>query len=170
MALAAINVKKPREAQIWNCCIGNPVLRILPDSNNSIKCPLIYVPPPEVLPFSSSAGTHRCRKGVRARGHGRIRRPSWRRSVLQWGFGQWKCVLPVWFCCQYGLPLGFEMADSDYFIISWGYFVIWSRKSMVIPLLSWLCQCVTLGHPIGLIFSLACSARCFFNINGRQSH
>ena len=33
MALAAINVKKPREAQIWNCCTGNPVLRILPDSN-----------------------------------------------------------------------------------------------------------------------------------------
>ena len=33
MALAAIHVKKPREAQIWNCCIGNPVLRILPDSN-----------------------------------------------------------------------------------------------------------------------------------------
>ena len=34
MALAAINVKKPREAQIWNCCTGNPVLRILPDSND----------------------------------------------------------------------------------------------------------------------------------------
>ena len=34
MALAAINVKKPREAQIWNCCTGNHVLRILPDSNN----------------------------------------------------------------------------------------------------------------------------------------
>ena len=34
MALADINVKKPREAQIWNCCTGNPVLRILPDSNN----------------------------------------------------------------------------------------------------------------------------------------
>ena len=34
MALVAINVKKPREAQIWNCCTGNPVLRILPDSNN----------------------------------------------------------------------------------------------------------------------------------------
>ena len=33
MALAAIHVKKPREAQIWNCCTGNPVLRILPDSN-----------------------------------------------------------------------------------------------------------------------------------------
>ena len=33
MALAAIHVKKPREAQIWNCYIGNPVLRILPDSN-----------------------------------------------------------------------------------------------------------------------------------------
>ena len=32
MALAAINVKKPREAQIGNCCTGNPVLRILPDS------------------------------------------------------------------------------------------------------------------------------------------
>ena len=36
MALAAINVKKPREAQIWNCCTGNPVLRILPDSNIKI--------------------------------------------------------------------------------------------------------------------------------------
>ena len=35
MALAAINVKKPREAQIWNYCTGNPVLRILPDSNKS---------------------------------------------------------------------------------------------------------------------------------------
>ena len=34
MALAAINVKKPREAQIGNCCTGNPVLRILPDSND----------------------------------------------------------------------------------------------------------------------------------------
>ena len=34
MALAAIHVKKPREAQIWNCCTGNPVLRILPDSND----------------------------------------------------------------------------------------------------------------------------------------
>ncbi len=34
MALVAINVKKPREAQIWNCCTGNPVLRILPDSND----------------------------------------------------------------------------------------------------------------------------------------
>ena len=34
MALAAIHVKKLREAQIWNCCTGNPVLRILPDSNN----------------------------------------------------------------------------------------------------------------------------------------
>ena len=33
MALAAINVKKPREAQIWNCCTENLVLRILPDSN-----------------------------------------------------------------------------------------------------------------------------------------
>ena len=33
MALAAIHVKKPREAQIWNCCTGNPVFRILPDSN-----------------------------------------------------------------------------------------------------------------------------------------
>ena len=33
MALAAIHVKKPREAQIWNCCTGNPVLRILPDCN-----------------------------------------------------------------------------------------------------------------------------------------
>ena len=33
MALAAINVKKPREAQIWNCSTENPVLRILPDSN-----------------------------------------------------------------------------------------------------------------------------------------
>ena len=33
MALAAINVKKPREAQIWNYCTGNLVLRILPDSN-----------------------------------------------------------------------------------------------------------------------------------------
>ena len=37
MALAAINVKKPREAQIGNCCTGNPVLRILPDSNNIVK-------------------------------------------------------------------------------------------------------------------------------------
>ena len=37
MALAAINVKKPREAQIWNCCTGNPVLRILPDSNKKEK-------------------------------------------------------------------------------------------------------------------------------------
>ena len=37
MALAAIHVKKPREAQIWNCCTGNPFLRILPDSNNR-KC------------------------------------------------------------------------------------------------------------------------------------
>ena len=36
MALAAINVKKPREAQIWNCCTGNPIHRISPDSN-SIK-------------------------------------------------------------------------------------------------------------------------------------
>ena len=36
MALAAINVKKPREAQIWNCCTGNPVLRILLDSNEII--------------------------------------------------------------------------------------------------------------------------------------
>ena len=35
MALADINVKKPREAQIWNCSTENPVLRILPDSNNS---------------------------------------------------------------------------------------------------------------------------------------
>ena len=34
MALAAIYVKKPREAQIWNYCTGNPVLRILPDSND----------------------------------------------------------------------------------------------------------------------------------------
>ena len=34
MALVAIHVKKPREAQIWNCCTGNPVLRILPDSND----------------------------------------------------------------------------------------------------------------------------------------
>ena len=34
MALAAINVKKPREAQIGNCCTEKPVLRILPDSNN----------------------------------------------------------------------------------------------------------------------------------------
>ena len=33
MALAAIHVKKSREAQIWNCCTGNLVLRILPDSN-----------------------------------------------------------------------------------------------------------------------------------------
>ena len=33
MALVDIHVKKPREAQIWNCCTGNPVLRILPDSN-----------------------------------------------------------------------------------------------------------------------------------------
>ena len=37
MALAAINVKKPREAQIWNCCTGNPVLRILPDSNSFLS-------------------------------------------------------------------------------------------------------------------------------------
>ena len=37
MALAAIHVKKPREAQIWNCCTGNPVLRILPDSNKFQK-------------------------------------------------------------------------------------------------------------------------------------
>ena len=37
MALAAINVKKPREAQIWNCYTGNPVLRILPDSNKKKK-------------------------------------------------------------------------------------------------------------------------------------
>ena len=34
MALVAIHVKKPREAQIWNCCTGDPVLRILPDSND----------------------------------------------------------------------------------------------------------------------------------------
>ena len=34
MDLAAINVKKPREAQIWKCSTGNPALRILPDSNN----------------------------------------------------------------------------------------------------------------------------------------
>ena len=33
MALVVIHVKEPREAQIWNCCTGNPVLRILPDSN-----------------------------------------------------------------------------------------------------------------------------------------
>ena len=33
MALADINVKKPREAQIWNYSTGNLVLRILPDSN-----------------------------------------------------------------------------------------------------------------------------------------
>ena len=33
MALAVINVKKPREAQIWKCSTGNLVLRILPDSN-----------------------------------------------------------------------------------------------------------------------------------------
>ena len=26
-------LKKTREAQIWNCCTGNPVLRIIPDSN-----------------------------------------------------------------------------------------------------------------------------------------
>ncbi len=40
MALADIHVKKPREAQIWNCCTGNPVLRILPDSNISFyPCP-----------------------------------------------------------------------------------------------------------------------------------
>ena len=36
MALAAIHVKKPREAQIWNYSTGNLVLRILPDSNNMI--------------------------------------------------------------------------------------------------------------------------------------
>ena len=35
MALVDIHVKKPREAQIWNCCTGNPVLRILPDSNKN---------------------------------------------------------------------------------------------------------------------------------------
>ena len=40
MALADIHVKKPREAQIWNCCTGNPVLRILPDSNNLEKIKL----------------------------------------------------------------------------------------------------------------------------------
>ena len=37
MALADIHVKKPREAQIWNCCTGNPVLRILSDSNKKKK-------------------------------------------------------------------------------------------------------------------------------------
>ena len=36
MALAAIHVKKPREAQIWKCSTENPVLRILPDSNKSL--------------------------------------------------------------------------------------------------------------------------------------
>ena len=40
MALADIHVKKPREAQIWNSCTGNPVLRILPDSNNLEKIKL----------------------------------------------------------------------------------------------------------------------------------
>ena len=39
MALAAIHVKKPREAQIWNCCTRNPVLRILPDSNIFLSLP-----------------------------------------------------------------------------------------------------------------------------------
>ena len=33
MALAVINVEKPREAQIGNYSKGNLVLRILPDSN-----------------------------------------------------------------------------------------------------------------------------------------
>ena len=33
MALADINVKKPRKAQIGKCSTGNPVLRILSDSN-----------------------------------------------------------------------------------------------------------------------------------------
>ena len=36
MALAAIHVKKPREAQIWKCSTENPVLGILPDSNKSL--------------------------------------------------------------------------------------------------------------------------------------
>ena len=44
MALAAINVKKPREAQIWNCYTGNPVLRILPDSNIFQSLQLTKIP------------------------------------------------------------------------------------------------------------------------------
>ena len=43
MALAAIHVKKPREAQIWNCCTGNPVLRILPDSNNFLSLEIQFL-------------------------------------------------------------------------------------------------------------------------------
>ena len=44
MALAAINVKKPREAQIWNYSTVNLVLRILPDSNNfeNANCRVIF--------------------------------------------------------------------------------------------------------------------------------
>ena len=41
MALVAIHVKKPREAQIWNCCTGNPVLRILPDSKKIRQLTLV---------------------------------------------------------------------------------------------------------------------------------
>ena len=50
--------------------------------------------------------------------------------------------------------------------------LIWrlSSSTFNLHLSSWLRPCVTLSHPIGSISSLACSARCFFNINGRQSH
>ena len=44
MALAAIHVKKPREAQIWKCSTENPVLRILPDSNISKWIVVHYFP------------------------------------------------------------------------------------------------------------------------------
>ena len=49
MALAAIHVKKPREAQIWNCCTENLVLRILPDSN---KLELMLRAPHAILSLS----------------------------------------------------------------------------------------------------------------------
>ena len=45
MDLAAINVKKPREAQIWKCSTGNPALRILPDSNNLTTISMLHVTP-----------------------------------------------------------------------------------------------------------------------------
>ena len=44
MALAAIHVKKPREAQIWKCSTENPVLGILPDSNKSDLIQIYFTP------------------------------------------------------------------------------------------------------------------------------
>ena len=64
MALAAIHVKKPREAQIWNCCTGNPVLRILPDSNMTLAVTKVFTKRREshLTPFDVSAHIKWCER------------------------------------------------------------------------------------------------------------